>query len=693
MNVHGCGIGWYARERCGLVDELGLDAYNRPTGYITVAAPSHDRNLRALSKTISSSLLFGHVRAAGPGASVHQYNCHPFFKGRYMFMHNGDITDFSKVRRGLQHQLRDDLFDHMSGTTDSELLFLLILNRLPDCHTQQDPATLQQAVLDAFCAVIQANRGKANSLNIAFTDGETTIATRYRNSDVEEPPSLYYHVGPMPGESAWDLNNADLGSFDAMETDPNVHDHRGALTPARDATTRTGTYRNRNGMRGEKFVATQALLVSSEPLTGGKGLDRWELLPSNSMIVAAPTRPTVGRCTRAALVAKLKEIGAGGGRRHNLSESSAPVLEIEVKCIRSLCRDALGDECPETARGVSDARAEASASETPRFADSPQVASPTRRDDAGAFSGAFGSRDAPSGERSGGSFVAVSAMPSATNPGGGTAAHANAETCFHSCPQTCRNRTGCGYNASMTLVRCGDPAIAHALVSVTSNALACLPLWPYDPVAVTGAYRLGSAKPGVAYDPRGTRSRLRAAKLCSNLACQNDAARREPVASEVQTRVKLECGLTATRIPANTSRDKGTPLVAAAWLTSDPPGAPEPSPRSTEDPFGLTRAPAPTDTEESFFPGSDNERASILARPAPAAPSKSMRSSSPPHPSADPETSGSLRVGPPSAPSGSYGSAAAVSPAPLTRDRPNKSVSSLFGAETIAPNPSPSASA
>mmetsp|Transcript_11927 Transcript_11927/g.51164 ORF Transcript_11927/g.51164 Transcript_11927/m.51164 type:complete len:271 (-) Transcript_11927:1467-2279(-) len=198
---------------------------------------------------------------------------------------------------------------------------------------------------------------------------------------------------------------------------------------------------------------------------------------------------------------------------------------------------------------------------------------------------------------SGGVGELVKAMPSATKPGGGTAAHANAETCFHSCPQTCRNRTGCGNNASITLFRCGDPAIAHALVSVTSNALACLPLWPYDPVAVTGAYRLGSAKPGVAYDPRGTRSRLRAAKLCSNLACQNEAALLEPVASEVQTRVKLECGLTATRIPANTSRDKGTPLVAAAWLTSDPPGAPEPSPRSTEDPFGLTRAPAPTDTE------------------------------------------------------------------------------------------------
>lgn len=345
VNVHGCGIGWYACEKCGLVDEDGLDAYSRPTVYTTVAAPSHDRNLRALSKSISSSLLFGHVRAAGPGASVHQYNCHPFFKGRYMFMHNGDVSGFSKIRRGLQADLRDDLFDHMSGTTDSELLFLLILNQLPDCHTQQDPTTLQQAVLKAFCRVIRANKGSPNSLNVAFTDGETVIATRYRNSEHEEPPSLYFHLGPMPGEQTWDLNNRDLdlGGFDAMETNPQVHDFVGRVTPG-------GAYGDgRCQPRHDKFVASQALLVSSEPLTGGKGLDRWQLLPSNSMIVAAPMRPTVGRCTRAALVAKLREQASGGGSRHNLSNSSAPVLEIELKCMKDLCRNALGDDCPSRA--------------------------------------------------------------------------------------------------------------------------------------------------------------------------------------------------------------------------------------------------------------------------------------------------------------------------------------------------------
>jgi glutamine amidotransferase len=223
--VHGCGIGWYAADKCGLVDEDGLDAYDRPTVYTTVsgcvdsrhasfllfsspqsqtnqkkpgfsprpspalspqvAAPSHDRTLRALSKTISSSLLFGHVRAAGPGASVHQYNCHPFSKGRYMFMHNGDISGFSKIRRGLLGKLRDELFDNISGTTDSELLFHLILNELPDSHTAQDPVALQAAVMQAICYVIKANRGQPNSLNIALTDGETVIATRYRNSEHE----------------------------------------------------------------------------------------------------------------------------------------------------------------------------------------------------------------------------------------------------------------------------------------------------------------------------------------------------------------------------------------------------------------------------------------------------------------------------------------------------------------------------
>jgi glutamine amidotransferase len=96
VNVHGCGIGWYGtRPGGGLLDAIGLTSYERPAVYTTTSAPTHDRNLRSLAKMLEASLLFGHVRAAGPGASVHQFNCHPFQAGRFLFMHNGEVAGAS----------------------------------------------------------------------------------------------------------------------------------------------------------------------------------------------------------------------------------------------------------------------------------------------------------------------------------------------------------------------------------------------------------------------------------------------------------------------------------------------------------------------------------------------------------------------------------------------------------------------
>mmetsp|Transcript_24486 Transcript_24486/g.79928 ORF Transcript_24486/g.79928 Transcript_24486/m.79928 type:complete len:262 (+) Transcript_24486:121-906(+) len=130
VNVHGCGVGWYASSAGqGMMDKFGLDHYSRPAVYTTIAPPTHDRNLRRLSKCVETSLLFGHVRAAGPGASVHEYNCHPFCCGRYMFMHNGEVGGFKKVRRRLLSKLSDELFSWVSGTTDSEVVVCVVLER------------------------------------------------------------------------------------------------------------------------------------------------------------------------------------------------------------------------------------------------------------------------------------------------------------------------------------------------------------------------------------------------------------------------------------------------------------------------------------------------------------------------------------------------------------------------------------
>lgn len=214
VNVHGCGVGWYTSHPVGLEDADKLTAYSRPAVYTTTSAPNHDRNLRRISRALESSLIFGHVRAAGPGASVHEYNAHPFVKGRWLFMHNGEVALFPRIRRRLLNCISDDLFNYMSGTTDSELLFMLFLQQLPDDTTAQEPDVIRAAVRAMIKQVVDLTEGVSSSLNIALTDGETIIATRYRSfmgreGNVKQPPSLYYCLHrPMRGDKAWSFARA-----------------------------------------------------------------------------------------------------------------------------------------------------------------------------------------------------------------------------------------------------------------------------------------------------------------------------------------------------------------------------------------------------------------------------------------------------------------------------------------------------
>lgn len=368
VNVHGCGIGWYGSNPLqGLRDLKGLCSYSRPCCYTTIAAPSHDRNLRSLSKAISTSLLFGHVRAAGPGASVHEYNCHPFYNGRYMFMHNGEVHGFKKIRRSLLATLRDDLFEHISGTTDSEVLFALVLNQLPDTNSSQSHEMMERAVREAMCLIIRASGGKSSSMNLAFTDGETVVAARYRNSSHEDPPSLYFHLGPLPGEKAWDLGGESgekkiggggktttpkkqargLGGFDKMM----LHGEEGSENRG------VPKYRSRRSPEfmhifKKRMFATQSMLVSSEPLSMN-GLERWQLMPPNSLVVTHPMVPTKGRCSRkefldAQNTAHMAAAADGnGGTAERMSPklgAASPVLYCEFKCLENLEHIALNGE-------------------------------------------------------------------------------------------------------------------------------------------------------------------------------------------------------------------------------------------------------------------------------------------------------------------------------------------------------------
>ena len=60
----------------------------------------NDRNLQDLAVHLESGLVFAHIRASS-GSPIQQTNCHPFRHGRWLWMHNGLIRDFHRVKRDL----------------------------------------------------------------------------------------------------------------------------------------------------------------------------------------------------------------------------------------------------------------------------------------------------------------------------------------------------------------------------------------------------------------------------------------------------------------------------------------------------------------------------------------------------------------------------------------------------------------
>jgi glutamine amidotransferase len=117
-----------------------------------------------------------------------------------MWMHNGNIAQFSKIKRRLQSVLDDDLFNFVQGNTDSEWAFALFLTQLDDPHKQQFTSReLKDAMLKTIALLnqwaIEAGVSEPSFLNFAVTDGRTAICTRYINHKTKEAASLYFSSG------------------------------------------------------------------------------------------------------------------------------------------------------------------------------------------------------------------------------------------------------------------------------------------------------------------------------------------------------------------------------------------------------------------------------------------------------------------------------------------------------------------
>jgi len=161
-NGDGFGMGWYgAREE--------------PALYKTILPAWNDANLADLAACISSPLFMAHVRAT-TGSPIQQSNCHPFRHGKWLFVHNGLIADFARVKRDLVLAIAPELFAELRGSTDSEAMFFLALTFGLDA----DPIG-GIARMAGFVEQVGRAHGVVQpiQMSIGLSDGERLYGFRY----------------------------------------------------------------------------------------------------------------------------------------------------------------------------------------------------------------------------------------------------------------------------------------------------------------------------------------------------------------------------------------------------------------------------------------------------------------------------------------------------------------------------------
>jgi len=172
-NGDGFGIGWYT------------DARN-PGVFRDIAPAWNNQNLRNLSAHISSPIVLAHIRAA-TGTPVQETNCHPFRFGRWLWMHNGSIARFRRLKRDLVYAVDPDLYPFIEGSTDSETMFFLALT----FGLRDDPPGAVARMV-GFVERVAKEHGVDNvmQMTVATSDGTSVWAFRY--STARQSRSLFY---------------------------------------------------------------------------------------------------------------------------------------------------------------------------------------------------------------------------------------------------------------------------------------------------------------------------------------------------------------------------------------------------------------------------------------------------------------------------------------------------------------------
>jgi glutamine amidotransferase len=203
FNVDGFGVAWYTQART----DFGHTSGKWPAVYKNSQPPTNDANFHSICSNTATTACFAHIRAATTTA-VTPINNHPFIFGRHTIMHNGVISDFLDIKRDMLDEIEKEAYENIHGSTDSEHFAALYMTYLAQLEHVQGKASwsncdyscneMRKALLQAVMTVVSlqqkslGQKAQANSLNVAVTDGRKMVAIRFRNHELEQPPSLYW---------------------------------------------------------------------------------------------------------------------------------------------------------------------------------------------------------------------------------------------------------------------------------------------------------------------------------------------------------------------------------------------------------------------------------------------------------------------------------------------------------------------
>jgi gamma-glutamyl hercynylcysteine S-oxide hydrolase len=163
MNADGWGVGWW-----------DPDVRAEPARYRTASPMWTDRSFRSVADVVHAGAITAAVRSATPPSPIVDTGNAPFASGPWLFSLNGFVVGFrGPIGEELRRLVSEERAIGLEGTTDSEVLFALVLDAL-------DRGTAPSAALASVTAQVLVRTDAR--LNLLLTDGRTIVASACGNS-------------------------------------------------------------------------------------------------------------------------------------------------------------------------------------------------------------------------------------------------------------------------------------------------------------------------------------------------------------------------------------------------------------------------------------------------------------------------------------------------------------------------------